>query len=102
MFKEMRYVGVIMLRNGAHFVKSKILEILETQYQKLSTFTIDGKSRDIKMAAPLNYVRGLCIGTLIACLTINSSKHKTKQHSEIQNSFSNIQYFKESSSIFDF
>ena len=50
-------------------------------------------------------LKALAIGTLIACLTINSSKQKTKQHSEtsaIQNSFSNIQYFKESSSISDF
>ena len=50
-------------------------------------------------------LKALAIGTLIACLTINSSKQKNQQHSEtsaIQNSFSSIRYFKESSSIFDF
>ena len=55
-------------------------------------------------------LKALAIGTRIACLTINSSKQKnkkqkTQQHSEtsaIQNSFPTIQYFKESSSIFDF
>ena len=55
-------------------------------------------------------LKALAIGTLIACLTINSSKQKSKQKSNsiqeetpaIQNSFSNIQYFSESSSIFDF
>ena len=27
----------------------------------------DGKSRDIKMASPINYVRGLCILTVVSC-----------------------------------
>ena len=63
----------------------------------------------IKIIFSRALLKALAIGTLIACLTINSSKQKskqkTKQHSEtsaIQNSFSNIQYFKESSSIFYF